>query len=66
MKFPTYDIFRRQDGALVWVEAAADLESAKRRMEELAKENRCEYVVFDHAQQQMVASLNLPCTEPFW
>jgi hypothetical protein len=60
--FAPYDIFRRQDGALMWVEAASDLESAKKRSEELAKLERCEYVVFDHRQQQVVARLNFsPC-----
>jgi hypothetical protein len=61
MALSAYDIFRRQDGALVWVEAVPDLQSAKKRLEELAKlakQSRCECVVFDHNRQQIIASLN--------
>jgi hypothetical protein len=53
-----YDIFRKQDGALVWIEAVPDLASAKQRLAELSKQNLCEYVIFDQHQQQIVASLN--------
>jgi hypothetical protein len=56
--FAAYDIFRKQDGALVWIEAVPDLASAKKRLEELSKQNLCEYVVFDQHQQQVVARLN--------
>jgi hypothetical protein len=58
MMFAAYDIFRKQDGALVWIEAVPDLASAEKRLEELSKENLCEYVVFDQHQQQIVARLN--------
>jgi hypothetical protein len=42
-----YDIFERRETELRWVEAAHDLASAKKRIEELATTNCCEYVVFD-------------------
>jgi hypothetical protein len=58
MALPRYDIFKKHEDALVWVESAHDLEGAKRRIEELAKQGHCEHVVFDHRQQQVVARLN--------
>jgi hypothetical protein len=59
MTLPLYDIFKKHGDALVWVEAAPELESAKQRLEELAKQNRCEYIVFDHRQRQIVVSSNV-------
>jgi hypothetical protein len=56
MTLPAYDIYKEKGGQLVWVEVAQDLESAKKRIEELAKQNRCEYVVFDQDQRRIVAS----------
>jgi hypothetical protein len=58
MASPSYDIFKQVDGSLVWVEAALDLESAMKRSKELARQNGCEYVVFDPRQQQVVVRLN--------
>jgi hypothetical protein len=58
MAFAAYDIFKKQDGALVWIEAVPDLASAKQRLEELAKQNRCQFVVYDQHQQQVVIRLN--------
>jgi hypothetical protein len=58
MALPAYEIFRKEDGALVWVEPAEDLETAKKRVEQLAKQSRCEYVIFDRGRQQIVESLN--------
>lgn len=59
MTLPSYDIFRQQGDTLVWVESALDLESAMKRSKELAKQNPCEYVVFDPRQQKVVVRLNL-------
>jgi hypothetical protein len=64
MAFAAYDIFRKQDGALVWLEAVPDLATAKKRLEELAKQNRCEYVVYDQHQQQVVVRLNVSAADP--
>jgi hypothetical protein len=52
---PQFDIFERRQTELRWVEAAHDLASAKRRIEELASANRCEYVVFDQRAKRIVA-----------
>ena len=58
MALPAYDIFKKQDSELIWVEAAQDLESAKRRIEELAKQNRREHVVYDTRVKRIVASFD--------
>jgi hypothetical protein len=60
MASPSYDIFKQQDDSFVWVEAAPDLESAMKRSKELAKQNRCEYIVFDPRQQKIVVRLVMP------
>jgi len=52
---PQYDIFEREEKGLRWVEAAHDLASARKRIEELANTNRCEYVVFDQRAKRIVA-----------
>jgi hypothetical protein len=65
MMLAAYDIFRKQDGALVWIEAVPDLASAKQRLEELSKQTLCEYVVFNQHQQQIVASLNASMSTSF-
>ena len=53
-----YDIFifKQNDSELVWIEAAQDIASAKRRIEALALETHCEYVVFDQRAKRIVAS----------
>jgi len=53
---PRYDIFERRETELRWVEAAHDLASAKKRIEELAIANRYEYVVFDQRAKRIVAA----------
>jgi hypothetical protein len=52
----SYDIFRRDAGAEVWVEAAEDLETAKSRVIELAAEAPGQYVVFSQRSGRMVSS----------
>ena len=43
-----YDIFRKfDDGSVLWLEAAEDLERAQVRMEELAQKSPGDYFVFD-------------------
>ena len=56
MPSPAYDIFKKGDAELIWVETARDLQSAKTRIEELARQNRCEYVVYDQRAKRIVAS----------
>ena len=55
---PAYDIFKKQDGALVWAECAHDFETAKKRLAELAKQNHYEYLILDQRQQQVVSDSN--------
>jgi hypothetical protein len=46
---PLFSIFKiREDGSLNWVEGAETLESAKQRVEELAKFSPGRYVIVDH------------------
>ncbi len=41
------DIFKVEGpGRVVWIEAAHELEAARRRVRELIKESPCEYVIF--------------------
>jgi hypothetical protein len=56
MPSPAYDIFKKKDSQLTWVEAAQDLESAKKRIEQLAKQTRDEYVVYDQRKKCIVAT----------
>jgi hypothetical protein len=51
-----YDIFRRDPGGEVWVEAVRDLETAKGRIIELAADTPGQYVVFSHRSGRMVGS----------
>lgn len=52
----SYDIFRRDPGGEVWVEAVRDLETAKGRIIELAADTPGQYVVFSHRSGRMVGS----------
>ncbi len=55
MTEPNYDIFKRDGfGARTWVEAARDLDSAKRRVLELSMNSPGKYVVVSRASGQMV------------
>jgi hypothetical protein len=51
-----YDIFKKHDSELVWVEAAQDILSAKKRIDALAVETQCQYVVYDQRAKRIVAS----------
>ncbi len=52
----SYDIFRRDAGGEVWVEAARDLETAKGRVIELAAQAPGQYVIFSQRSGRMVSS----------
>jgi len=56
MLTPSYDIFRRDPGGQIWVEAVRDLETAKGRIIELAADTPGQYVVFSHRSGRMVSS----------
>ena len=53
-----YDIFKKAGAELIWVEAAHDFAYAKRRIQELAKQNHTEYVVYDQGTRRIVASFD--------
>ena len=52
----SYDIFKRDAGAEIWVEAVRDLETAKSRVIELAAEEPGQYLVFSQRSGRMVSS----------
>lgn len=52
----SYDIFRRDADAEIWVEAVRDFETAKTRVIELAAEAPGQYVVFSQRSGRMVSS----------
>lgn len=56
MLVASYDIFKKDSAALVWVEAVQDLPSAERRVKELAQRSHAEYVIFDQRKQQIVST----------
>ena len=57
MRTPHLDIMKRQlDGSFIWIETVLDLESARNRLKMLAAAKPGEYFVFDHKQQQIVAT----------
>lgn len=58
MQVASYDIFKKDSAALVWVEAVQDLQSAERRVQELAQRSHAEYVIFDQRKQQIVGTLD--------
>ena len=51
-----YDIFRKRESELVWIEAAHDLSSAQKRIRELAEQNGGQYVVYDLRAKRIVAT----------
>jgi hypothetical protein len=51
-----FDILRRHhDGSLLWLEATADIRTAKTRLQQLSASSPGDYFVFDQASQQIVA-----------
>jgi hypothetical protein len=51
-----YDILRKDETDMVWVEAVHDLETAKSRVQELAAGSDEEYVIFDQRTRKIVAN----------
>jgi hypothetical protein len=59
MQTLSYDILRRDVlGALVWIEAAGNVDTAKARILHLAERFPGEYVVFHQATAKIVANLH--------
>lgn len=56
MPSPSFDIFKRDAGGEVWVEAVRDLDTAKSRLIELAAEEPGQYVIFNQRSGRMVSS----------
>ena len=50
-----YDIFKKHESEFVWIETAHDLDSAKKRIEELAAQGGGKFVVYDQRARQIVA-----------
>ena len=58
MKLPRFDIVRKvNEQALLWLEEASDLESAKSRIQELASVWPGEFDVMDGCSHQAVAKV---------
>jgi hypothetical protein len=58
MRLPIFNLFTADsDGNPVWLEAVADLETARCRLVELASTNPGEYFMFDLRSKQIVVSL---------
>jgi hypothetical protein len=50
-----FDLFKRdRDGDFVWLEATADLRTAKNRLKELSAKVPGEYLVFDQTSAQII------------
>jgi hypothetical protein len=43
MTLPTYDIVKKEDNNFVWVEAAHDIQSAKKRVYQLSRHSNAEF-----------------------
>jgi len=54
---PSLDIFRIESGDLRWCEAAANIETAKARIEKLALSSRGNYFIFDQKSGQAGCAL---------
>jgi hypothetical protein len=56
---PYLDILKRsKDGAYIWLEAAYDLEEAKKCLLDLSRGNSEEFFVYSQRTQQVVVSLS--------
>lgn len=61
MTVAPYDIFRKDLlGTPVWMEAVADLETAQKRVTELARRSPAEYFVVAHPTQEIILSNAVP------
>src|SRR6266853_6608731 len=60
MTLPTYDIVKKQDNNFVWVEAAHDIQSATKRVNELSRHSDAEFVIFNEHTLQVVATFETP------
>jgi hypothetical protein len=53
-----YDIFKKTDGSVLWVEAVEDIVEVKRRLISLASQGTDDYRVWDSTRQQFIDVLD--------
>ena len=58
MTSSTYHILKKQGTDFEWMDAAEDIDSAKKRVQELSGGSNTEFVVFNERTQQVVASFD--------
>jgi hypothetical protein len=59
MPSASFDILlRHQDGSLIWLESASELDHARNRLQQLSTGAPGEYFVFDQRSQQIVAKVS--------
>jgi hypothetical protein len=49
-----YDIFRKADNSVVWVEAVEDIVAAKKHLITLSSTTPCEYKLWDSSRQEFI------------
>ena len=60
MTLPAYDIVKKNDNNFVWVDAAHDIQSAKKRVYELSRHSDAEFVIVNEHTLQVVATFETP------
>jgi hypothetical protein len=63
---PTYDIVMKEGKNFMWVDAAHDIQSAKRRVYELSRHRDVEFVIFDEHTLQLVSTFETPIPISFY
>jgi hypothetical protein len=58
MMAASYDILKKDATALIWIEAALDLQTARLRVMELMAASEGEYVIFDQRSRRIVADFS--------
>jgi len=53
-----YDIFKKTDGSVLWVEAVEDIVKVKERLISLASQRTDDYRVWDSTRQQFIDVLD--------
>ena len=51
---PKYDIFKKTDNSVVWVEAVEDIVAAKKRLISLGSTTPGEYKLWDSSRQEFI------------
>jgi hypothetical protein len=51
---PKYDIFKKTDNSVVWVEAVEDIVAAKKRLISLSSTTTGEYKLWDSSRQEFI------------